>query len=285
MGLSATWTAACGSAAVRGRPGQASNPASAARQLATPEPGGVVLEWTVALAGDPELVHLHLQAVVAPGAFLVPWLEGVTLRPCEIVVRQEREVVQRTTLQYDDAGLLLARTVDDRRTKVDRDARARIVRGRGFRYEWEGERLVRLVEGNGAQARTHALKYNAEGRLVGIETTVDDDAYRSHELSYDDRDLLAKRAWSQPNGAHAESYYTYDGDGRLVRVDVDSTDADGHRRVAPALLMEYDERRLTEFGRSTITYDVQGRVAAVTSEQGAHAEYRYVCGDSLSAAQ
>ena len=275
----------CASAAVRGRPGEAANDGEGiARQATTLDPGGVVVEWTVALAADPELVHLHLRAVVAPGAFLVPWLEGVTLRPCEIVVRQQQQVVQRTTLQYDDAGRLLARTIDGGSAAVERDERGHIVRGRGFRYQWEGERVVALVEGTGVHARTHTLRYNAEGYLVAIETTVGDSPYRSHELTYDDRGLLAKRAWSEPDGAHAENYYTYDGRGRLVRVDVDSTDADGYRRVAPALLMEYDEHRLIEFGRSTITYDVHGRVAAVTSEQGVRAEYRYTCGESLRVA-
>ncbi len=260
------------------RPSPSTTPPTTAPTVAVVvDPGEPTLEWTVSRAADPELVHLHVQAATAPGAFLVPWLEGVTLRPCSIVVHDGGAVVQDTRLSYDEDGRLEAVAVDGDTETLARDEDGRLQHARGFRYEWELDRLARLVEGDGASKRVHQLRYDDEGRLVAIETLVGDAVHRKHELRFDDRGLLAERRWTEPAGAHSESYYTYDERGRLVRVDVDTTDDTGNRRVDPALIIEYDDQRVTEFGRARVGYDDDGRVVRV-GDNGVQAEYRYACG-------
>ena len=234
------------------------------------------VEWTPERAADPELVHLHLQAAAVTGAFVVPWLEGVTLRPCSIVVRVQDEVVQSARFTYDEDGRLLSVAVDGHVDSLERDVLGRLERARGYEYGYDKDnRLESIAEPSDSGDVTHALTYSGT-LLVGIHSE-GRGTTRDHVLTYGANALMSQRAWSDSSGAHGESYYTYDEAERLVRVDIESTNASGEHRRQPSMLIEYDGDRLVEFGRSVIEYDTNTRVHAVTTEQGARAEYGYDC--------
>lgn len=212
-----------------------------------------------------------------PGAFLVHWLEGVTLRPCAIEIRERDEVVAQTRLAYDQAGRLASVAAGERVQTLERDEAGRLRQAYGLAYDYAGDRVATLTETSGEPARTHTLRYDEAGALVGIQTALGDALQREHVLQYDDAGRMTERRWSEPAGAHAETFYTYDGLGRLARVDVAFTDAQGNERKEPAWLVEYDGERVAEFGGSVLAYDQDGRVRSLTTRQGVVAEYSYRC--------
>lgn len=236
------------------------------------------IAWTVQRVADPELVHLHVLAPTAPGAFLVPWLEGITLRPCALVVREDDKVVQRSELTYDDEQRLMRVTTGSMHTRLHRTERGQLDEARGFSYRWDNERVASLTEG---ERWLHRFVYDESGRLMSIATHPVDDAdgdpAREQTFVYDETDLLVERRWRDTDGAHVENYYTYDEQQRLARVDTEVSDAAGGRRFLPAQSMTYEGERLVEFGYATITYDARGLVANVALAHGPTTEYAYGC--------
>ena len=230
--------------------------------------------WTADRAADPELLHLHIMAATAPGAFVVPWLEGVTFRPCAVQVEAGDDTLQSARFEYDGEGRLAGLTVDGRSQPIERDEDGRLVRGHGFRYEWSAGRVARVVEPG---ARAHELQYDAEGRLTGVESTHEDESpLRRHVLDYDEDDRLAVRRFSGAAGGAGVTYFVYDEEGRLVRIDVEFTDSQGTQSHLPAVRLEYDGDRLVEFGPSTIAYDEAGHVTSLTDDRTV-TRYDYDC--------
>ena len=257
----------------------AAPPAPRAPSVTSPAPvaSGPVAVWTTARAADPELVHLHIQAAATPGAFLVPWIEGVTLRPCGLRVHDRDVLVQRARLRYDGTGQLVALRADGpegtRQELLQRDGSGRLQRARGFAYEFVGTRLQRLAQDG---ARRHSLQYDADGRLVAVHTEFGDRPLGAIALRYDEDRLVERRARGV-EGEHSETYFTHDALGRLVRVDVQSTDASGVQRVHPSLVLEYEGDRLVQFGGATIDYDDRGRARSIIATDGIRTDYDYDC--------
>ena len=232
--------------------------------------------WTAERAADPELLHLHVQAAAAPGAFVVPWLEGVTFRPCAVRVEHGEAIVQTARLSYDDADRLVAIEVDGRSQSLERDDDGRLLVAHGFEYEWAEGRVERMTE---SDARVHTLQYDAEGRLVGIESTLADESpLRRHVLEYDEDQRLAVRRFTGSTGDPGVTHFVYDDKGRLVRIDVEFTDPGGVQQRQPAVRLEYESNRLVEFGPARIAYDGAGHVASLTDEATV-THYQYVCAD------
>ena len=256
---------------------RAAPPSVAQPQPPLPEPDGgrvaqgPVAVWTVERAADPELVHLHIQAGGAVGALLVPWVEGVTLKPCRVQVHAGDERVQDLRLRYEPGGRLIAHVTGEGEQTLQRDARGRLSAGRGLRYRYEGGRPVELVDDGGRQ---HALRYEGP-RLVEIVTTSDEQTVRQTRLTYEGT-RLATREFRYADGAHAETWFIHDEAGRLVRVDIEQTDAEGRRRRLPSLVLDYEGDRLVRFGPAAIGYDEQGRVATLTAD-GTTTAYSYAC--------
>jgi hypothetical protein len=252
----------------------AASPGVVDRRPAPPSPGPVAA-WTTARAADPELVHLHIQAAAAPGAFLVPWIEGVSFSPCRVRVRNRDAVVQDARLTYDATGRLAAIVATgpagDQEAVFERDGGGRLLAARGFVYVYSGARLQSIAQ---QRDRVHVLQYDTEGRLVVIRTEIGGSDAGGLELLYDE-DRLVERRFIGPDGRHAETYFIHDANGRLVRVDAQSTDASGRKRMYPSFVLEYDGDRLVQFGYATIEYDEQDRPSAVLNDDGTRTEYEY----------
>lgn len=232
--------------------------------------------WTAERAADPELLHLHVQAAVAPGAFVVPWLEGITFRPCAVRVEEGDETVQVARLSYDEDDRLVAIDVDGRSQTLERDDDGRLLSAHGFDYRWLEGRVERLTE---SEARIHVLEYDEEGRLVGIESTHPDESpLRRHVFEYDEEQRLAVRRFTGASGDHGITHFVYDEKGRLVRIDVEFTDPGGIQQRQPAVRLEYESDRLVEFGPARIAYDDAGHVASLT-DGATVTHYDYVCAD------
>lgn len=247
-------------------------PAEPARAEPAFDPASTI--WTAERTADPELLHLHVQAAAAPGAFVVPWLEGVTFRPCAVRVEQGDEIVQTAFLSYDEDDRLVGIDVDGRSQTIERDDDGHLLVAHGFEYEWVGGRVERMIE---SKARIHALEYDDDGRLVGIESTLADESpLRRHVLEYDEQQRLAVRRFTGSTGDHGVTHFVYDERGRLVRIDVEFTDPGGIQQRQPAVRLEYERDRLVEFGPARITYDEGGRVASLIGEATA-THYDYVC--------
>ena len=230
--------------------------------------------WTAERAADPELLHLHVQAAAAPGAFVVPWLEGVTFRPCALRVDEGDATLQSAELAYDDEGRLTGITVDGETQALERDDDGRLIRGHGFEYQWGEQRVETVVE---ADARVHVLQYDEDGRLIGIESALTDEApLRRHVLEYDEEARLAVRRFTGASGEHGVTHFVYDEQGRLVRIDVEFTDPQGVQQRQPAVRLEYEGSRLVEFGPARITYDDAGHVASLAADSTV-TRYDYQC--------
>ena len=283
--------------------------------LAEQQPDPVAI-WTAEQASDPELLHLHLRATISPSSFRVPWEPGITFQPCELTVELHGSIVEHTRLIYSSSGggsggRLIERSIDesvpaaveggphggiiDPGTDVDgypdrietwtRDGEGRVLEGNGFLYEWEDGRLVAMVDGKDRITRKHTLRYDDEGRLVGIDSVLRDAGSsvtpqsekpeRTHVFRYDDESRLAERSWTDANGAGARTLFH--NDPRDPRVVVTTKDAYDNRNGFPSLRLAYRDGRLVTMGGTSIAYDPEGRPMVLVSETGYRTVYGYDC--------